>query len=113
MAIIRQKNKKTGITYVYESFSYRDKTTKKPKSRRRLIGRVDEGSGLVVPTRRQNRKGTTSSEADGPAGQSPGLDALQEMESLISELRRQNARHRKERSSLADELERLARMLRE
>ena len=37
MAIIKQLNKKTGITYVYESRSYRDKETKQPRSERRLI----------------------------------------------------------------------------
>ena len=40
MAIIKQYHKDTNITYVYESHSYRDKDTKQPKSRRKLIGRI-------------------------------------------------------------------------
>lgn len=51
MAIIKQVNKKTGVTYVYESHSYRDKETKQPRSTRRLIGKIDESTGEIVPTR--------------------------------------------------------------
>lgn len=30
------------MTYVYESQSYRDKETKQPRSKRKLIGRLDD-----------------------------------------------------------------------
>ena len=55
MAIIRQTNKKTGITYVIESELYWDKEKQQPRSRRRIIGKIDEATSEVVPTRRQNR----------------------------------------------------------
>lgn len=55
MAIIKQLNKKTGITYVYESRSYRDKETKQPRSERRLIGRIDDATGEIVPTRKKQK----------------------------------------------------------
>ena len=37
-------------TYVYESESYWDKEKKQPRSRRRLIGKIDEETGEIVPT---------------------------------------------------------------
>lgn len=56
-SIIKKLNKQTGVTYVYESESYWDKEKKQPRSRRRLIGKIDEETGEIVPTgRRGNRK---------------------------------------------------------
>ena len=49
MAIIRQTNKKTGITYVIESESYWDKEKKQPRSHRRIIGKIDPVTGENVP----------------------------------------------------------------
>ncbi len=49
-SIIKQLNKKTGVIYVYESESYWDKEKKQPRSRRKLIGRIDEETGEIVPT---------------------------------------------------------------
>ncbi|HSV30625.1 MAG TPA: IS1634 family transposase [Atribacteraceae bacterium] len=56
VAIIRQKDTRSGITYIYESFSYWDKEKQQSRSRRRLIGRVDEKTGEVVPTDGRGRK---------------------------------------------------------
>jgi transposase len=50
MSIVRQYDKRVGITYVYECKSFRDKDTKKPRSTRKLIGRVDPESGEIVQT---------------------------------------------------------------
>ena len=59
-SIIKKLNKKTGVTYVYESESYWDKEKKQPRSRRKLIGKIDEETGEIVPTggrgRRKKRK---------------------------------------------------------
>lgn len=49
-SIIKKLNKQTGVTYVYESESYWDKEKKQPRSKRKLIGRIDEETGEVVPT---------------------------------------------------------------
>ena len=49
MGIIHQKDKRSGITYAYESVSYWDKEKHQSRAHRRLIGRVSE-SGEVVPT---------------------------------------------------------------
>ena len=50
MAIIKNKDKRSGITYVYESKSYWDKEKKQSRSRRTLIGRLDDETGEVIPT---------------------------------------------------------------
>ena len=47
--IIYQTNKKTGIKYAYRSESYRDPETKKPKSRRTYLGRVDPITNEIIP----------------------------------------------------------------
>ena len=48
--IIKSLDKRTGITYVYESTSYWDKEKKQPRSKRVLIGKVDPKTGETVPT---------------------------------------------------------------
>ncbi|MCD8154946.1 MAG: hypothetical protein LUF78_09730 [Clostridiales bacterium] len=54
-SIIKKKDKKTGITYVYESESYWDKEKKQPRSKRKLIGKIDEETGEIVPTAGRGR----------------------------------------------------------
>lgn len=51
MAIVRQHDKRSGITYVYESTSYWDKEKQQSRSHRKLIGRLDPETGKVVPTK--------------------------------------------------------------
>jgi hypothetical protein len=50
MAIIHQYDKRSGITYAYESHSYWDKEKKTSRAKRTLIGRVDSVTGEIVPT---------------------------------------------------------------
>ncbi len=56
MAVVYQKDKRSGITYAYESKSWWDKDKKQSRSKRKLIGRVDEVSGQIVPTDGRGRK---------------------------------------------------------
>lgn len=49
-SIIKKLNKQNGVTYVYESESYWDKEKKQPRSKRRLIGKIDEETGEIIPT---------------------------------------------------------------
>ena len=49
-SIIKSLDKRTGITYVYESTSYWDKEKKQPRSKRVLIGKLDPETGETVPT---------------------------------------------------------------
>lgn len=61
-SIIKTLNKKTGVTYVYESESYWDKEKKQPRSKRKLIGRIDEETGEIIPT--SGKKGRRKEPAD-------------------------------------------------
>ena len=56
MAITKSKDKRTGITYVYESESYWDKDLKAPRNHKKLIGKIDEETGEIVPTGKRGRK---------------------------------------------------------
>jgi len=56
MAIIKQLDKRSGITYVYDSKSYRDPETKKVRSKRTLLGKLDPETGEIVPTDGRGKK---------------------------------------------------------
>lgn len=113
MSIIKQLNKKTGITYVYESHSFRDKTTKKPRSTRKLIGRIDDATGEIIPTRKKRNINTTASEdanniTTNKDDAAVSLDIVKEKDAIITEQRRQISSLLKEKEELAKELEHLA-----
>jgi len=50
MSIINHLDKRSGITYVYESTAYWDKEKKQARSHRTLIGRLDTTTGQIVQT---------------------------------------------------------------
>ena len=56
MAIVYQKDKRSGITYAYESISWWDKEKKQSRAKRTLIGRLDESTGEIVPTSGTRKK---------------------------------------------------------
>lgn len=56
MAIIKQHDKRSGITYAYESHSYWDPEKKMTRAKRKLIGRIDPETGEIIPTDGRNRK---------------------------------------------------------
>ena len=93
MAIIKQTNKKTGITYVLDSESYWDKEKQQPRSRRKIIGKIDPVTGEVVPTNRhQKRKSNTATQVSTSmsADQSPTDRArILELEKQVSKLQKQ------------------------
>ena len=55
-AIVRQKNKSSGITYVYESVSHWDKEKQQSRAKRVCIGKIDPVTGAIVPTRKTRPK---------------------------------------------------------
>ncbi len=63
MAIIKQHDKRSGITYVYESHSYWDPEKKMTRAKRKLIGRYDPETGEIVPTDGRNRKAAAKKKA--------------------------------------------------
>jgi hypothetical protein len=56
MSIIYQHDKRSGITYAYESTAYWDKEKKMSRAVRTLIGRLDPDTGDIVPTDGRGKK---------------------------------------------------------
>ena len=50
MSTVYQLDKRSGITYAYESISKWDSEKKQSRSKRTLIGRVDKATGEIIPT---------------------------------------------------------------
>ncbi|EOS71798.1 hypothetical protein C817_05751, partial [Dorea sp. 5-2] len=50
MSIVYQTDKRSGITYAYESKAYWDSEKKQSRSKRSLIGRVDPETGEIRKT---------------------------------------------------------------
>lgn len=56
MGLVYQKNKKTGITYVYQNEPYWDKEKQQSRAKRTLIGKLDPDTAEIVPTRSYKKK---------------------------------------------------------
>ena len=66
MAIVHSFDKRSGITYVYESKSTWNKERKRSESKRTLIGRLDKETGEIIPTdgRMKKKKAEPPKEAE-------------------------------------------------
>jgi len=64
LAIINQYDKRSGITYVYESISYWDKEKQQPRAKRKLIGKRDPETGEIVPTDGRGKRSNRSESAE-------------------------------------------------
>lgn len=53
---VKQVNKKTGVTYVYEAESYWDKDKKQPRNKQVCIGKIDPKTGEFIPSKRLDPK---------------------------------------------------------
>ncbi len=82
MAIIKQFDKRSGITYVYDSKSYYDKEKKCSRANRTLIGKIDPDTGEMIPTDGRN-KGAKSK----PQSSSPDIDKDKRIRELEDENR--------------------------
>lgn len=49
-SIVYQINKKTGVTYVYESVSFWDKKKQQSRAKRKCIGKLDPETNQLIPT---------------------------------------------------------------
>lgn len=98
MAIIKQFDKRVGITYVYESKSYYDKEKKCSRAKRTLIGKIDPDTGELIPTDGRNKGAKSPSEA---------VLSNDSSASRISELEDENRQLRLQISALKKELERI------
>lgn len=100
MAIIKQFDKRSGITYVYDSKSYYDKEKKCSRAKRTLIGKIDPDTGEIIPTDGRN-KGARSK----PKTSSPDLDMAKRIQELEDENRQLNLQI----TALKKELDRIKR----
>ncbi len=93
MAIVYQHDKRSGITYAYESKSYWDKDKKMSRAKRTLIGRVDTDTGEIVPTDGRGRKSKVKEEKDEPLDYKDLYEKLQKkcisQEALITALKKE------------------------
>lgn len=87
-------NRKTGATYVYSVQSYWDKEKKAPRNRQVCLGRLDEATGEVIPSRRKRKIAERAAAAPGVtanarvAGPCLLLDRLAEETGLAGLVRR-------------------------
>ena len=51
MAIVTQTDKRSGITYAYETIYCWDKEKKQSRCKRKCIGKMDPVTGKIIPTR--------------------------------------------------------------
>ena len=56
MSIIKQTDKRTGITYAYDTTYYWDKEKQQSRCKRVCVGKVDPSTGEIVPTRAKRKK---------------------------------------------------------
>ena len=93
MAIIHQHDKRSGITYAYESRSYWDKEKKMTRAKRTLIGRVDPVTGEIVPTDGRCKKDTSMIKAPKESDYKKLYEKLQKkyaaQETLITALQKE------------------------
>ena len=113
MSIIKHKDKRTGVTYVYESESYWDKEKKQPRSRRKLIGKLDEETGEIIPTGKSGRKKSESENAAHSEVKpiSDQIELLEKKNEIIRELKAENVALKKEKAEILKTLQLLCQKL--
>lgn len=100
MAIIHAKDKRSGITYVYESKSFWDKERKQSRAKRTLIGRLDENTGEIIPTDGRCKKLSPSYVP--PDGTAEGYQMPTTIKTLKAEVRRLLAENAELKKQLAE-----------
>ena len=66
-----QTNKKTGVVYAYRVESYRDPVTKRPKSRREYLGRVDPVTKTIVEKEKDGKRNRSKLNSTDPNEPNP------------------------------------------
>lgn len=114
MSLVKLKDKRNGTTYVYESESYWDKEKKQPRSRRKLIGKLDEETGEIIPTGKSGRKKGSSrkqEENDSPEPITEHIRVIAEKDEQIRLLKAENRALIKEKQEVLKALETLCQRL--
>lgn len=102
MSIVYNTDKRSGITYAYESKSYWDKEKKQSRSKRTLIGRVDPETGEILQTDGRCKKNSPYQTVK-LTGQDEIMNRLKGMK--VSELKQEILRLEMELRELKKELE--------
>jgi hypothetical protein len=111
MSIVKHTDKRTGVTYVYESESFWDKEKKQPRSKRTLIGKLDEATGEIIPTGKSGRrkiipkKAFVTTEESTPI--TDQIHLLTQKDEIIRSLKAENAALKKEKQEILKSLEML------
>ncbi len=90
MAIIYQKNKKTGITYAYDSTSVWVPELKQPRPKRRYLGRVDENGNIIPTAHRHGKKPSDADEISKLIDCSPLYNQIDELKNKVQNLETEN-----------------------
>ncbi|MCD8301239.1 MAG: hypothetical protein LUC41_08785 [Clostridiales bacterium] len=89
-SIVKCRDNRTGVVYVYESESYWDKEKKQPRARRKIIGKIDPDTGEIVPTAGRGRKKKDPETSSGSASEAEQrIAALEKTNDELNELLRQ------------------------
>ena len=96
MAITYNRYKRSGKTYAYETTYTWDKEKKQSRSKRTLIGRLDEETGEIVPTDGRGKKRSPDYVPEEAA-----------MPSTVPELQAELARLRRENHTLREQIQKL------
>jgi hypothetical protein len=111
MSIVKYKDKRSGVTYVYESESYWDKEKKQPRSKRTLIGKLDETTGEIIPTGKSGRKKTipkkTAVITEESTPITDQINLLTVKDEIIRSLKAENAALKKEKQEILKSLDML------
>ena len=109
MSIVKHTDKRSGVTYVYESESYWDKEKKQPRSKRTLIGKIDEATGEIIPTGKSGKKKeavcSTQESGTPPEAITDQVELLAQKDAQISSLREENRKLLKEKQEILEALE--------
>ncbi|MDR1943551.1 MAG: transposase [Synergistaceae bacterium] len=62
MSIVYLRNKKNGVTYVYESKGYWDKEKKQARNQRKYIGKIDPATGEIIHSKKYQGAAQQSAE---------------------------------------------------
>ena len=103
-SIVKHTDKRSGITYAYESVSYWDKETKMPRCKRKLIGRVDPQTGEIRPTDGRCKKNSPYQKTE----ESPQEKILERLKGMkVSELKKEIVRLELELDAAKKQIENL------
>lgn len=121
MSITKSRDNRTGTVYVYESQSYWDKELKAPRNHKKLIGKLDEATGEIIPTGKRGRKpkATQQGTADGGTLEQKDykklyescMESLQQKQRQIMELNAEISELKKELKKQGNTLEKIRKLL--